>query len=252
MNKKILLYSLIYLSTYLFILIFSLVFQWGYICNFEISICYLNSETLKTILQTSAPIITPLVLIWGYFSWKEQELYKTSTELLATCLSQTNIIFKAWKKSRDYSNVYSRFSAYHFRKMHPINHEILDSTEISNNELNRITDVYLLINDLYFTLNHLFIVNKHLNLDNIFEKVKAVSLELETNMNELSEFQHELICIKNNYTNKVSPEKVKEICYKLDSSLSVNTLRIDDHNIKIDKFIEDITAQITKLSRKLN
>ncbi|WP_212139167.1 hypothetical protein, partial [Burkholderia stagnalis] len=77
MNKKILLYSLIYLSTYLFILIFSLVFQWGYICNFEISICYLNSETLKTILQTSAPIITPLVLIWGYFSWKEQELYKT-------------------------------------------------------------------------------------------------------------------------------------------------------------------------------
>ena len=71
-------------------------------------------------------------------------------------------------------------------------------------------------------------------------------------MNELSEFQHELICIKNNYTNKVSPEKVKEICYKLDSSLSVNTLRIDDHNIKIDKFIEDITAQITKLSRKLN
>lgn len=249
MSKKILLYSLIYLSTYLLILIF----QWGYVCNFEISsTCNLNSDTLKTILQTSAPVITPLVIIWGYFSWKEQELYKTSTELLSTCLSQTNIIFKAWKKSRDYSNVYSRFSAYHFREMYPITHEVLDSTEISNSELNRIKEVYLLVNDLYFTLNHLFIINKHLNLDNIFEKVKAVSLELETNMNELSEFQHELICIKNNYTNKLSPEKIKEICYKLDSSISVDTLRIDDHNIKIDKFIEDITSQITKLSRQLS
>ena len=209
MNKKILLYSLIYLSTYIFVLIF----QWGYSCNFEISTtCELNSEVLKTILQTSAPIITPLVLIWGYFSWKEQELYKTSTELLSRCLSQTNIIFKAWKKSRDYSNVYSRFSAYHFRELHPINHEILDSSEISNNELNRIRDVYVLVSDLYFTLNHLFIINKHLNLDNIFEKVEAVSLELERNMNELSVFQHELICIKNNYTNELNPEKIKEIC----------------------------------------
>ena len=47
-------------------------------------------------------------------------------------------------------------------------------------------------------------------------------------------------------------EKVKEICYKLDSSISVNTLRIDEHNIKINKLIEDITSQITKLSRVLN
>lgn len=67
----------------------------------------INTENLNAILQKPQfSIITPIFAIWGYFTWREQEVYKTSKEIMASILTQTNDIYKAWKNSRNYMWIY--------------------------------------------------------------------------------------------------------------------------------------------------
>jgi DNA repair ATPase RecN len=250
MPKKYLL-ILLYLLSYCLIVLICTIFQWGYECDFEFSTCLINTEKLNAILQTSATIITPIVVIWGYFTWREQEVYKTSKEIMASILTQTNAIYKAWKNSRNYLDTYSRFDTYCLKDIISISPEILENSELSKKELERIRGVYALLSDLYFSLNHLHIVNKKLNLDNIFDAVDTISNELEKSMNELSTFQSQLFSIKNNYTNLMQPEqKIREICHRLDSSSSPLG-RIDIHGKLIDSVITKVTDEIVTLSDKI-
>lgn len=242
---------LFYLLSYCLVVLICAVFQWINNCDYVLSSCSINTENLNAILQTSASIITPIFAIWGYFTWREQEVYKTSKEIMASILTQTNDIYKAWKNSRNYMDIYSRFDAYCLRDIFPINSETLENSELSRKELQRIRNVYVLLNNLYFSLNHLHIINKKLNLDKIFETVDTIANELEECMRELSEFQSQLTFIKYNYTDQMQPEeRIREICHKLDFSSSPLG-RVDDYGKKVDDIFKAITDEIINLSDKI-
>lgn len=247
MQKKFLL-ILIYLLSYCLIVFICSLFQWKTECNFILSNCSINTAKLNSILQTTAPIITPIVLIWGYFTWREQEVYKKSQEIIATILTQTYEIHKTWNKSRVYSNTFSRFDAYCLKDLIPMSPEILENSELSEKEFKRLTDVHVLLNDLHFSLNHLHLINKKLNIDKISNEIDIIEDELATCMNELATFQSQLISIKYNYTNLMQPEqKIKDICHKLDST-SHPLGRIDNYGKRINSIFKKISDEITILS----
>lgn len=234
-----------YLAIYCVVIILCLIFQWSVNCNYAFSDCSINTTKLNTILTTSAPIITPIFVIFSYFTWRDQEVYKASKEIIASLLTQANELYKAWNKSRQ--PIDSRFQAYCLKDILAMSDTILDNDELSRQEIKRIEDLFVLLSDLQFYVNHLHVINKNLDQTKINSEINTIENELGTYLNDLTTFQHKLISMKKNYINKVPEEAIIEICHKLDAS-SYPLGSIDDYKIKIESIFNRVQNEIIVLS----
>lgn len=220
-------------------------YQWAVNCNFSIPSCSINSAKLSIILTTSAPIVTPIFVIFGYFTWRDQEVYKASKEIIASLLTQANELYKAWHKSRVLTD--SRFNAYCLKNIFDMDTAILDNDELSKEELKRIEDLFVLLGDLQFSVNLLHVINKNLDQRKIRNEIDIISKELDGYINDLHTFQHTLLCMKHNYKTIIEEQAIIEICYKLDAS-SAPLWSIDIYKEKIDSIFDKIQREIITLS----
>lgn len=93
MNKEIEKYIWYYLGVYIVVLLTFAAFQYFGVCDGESLNCKTNWEKVKDILQTTAYILTPIVAIIGFLSWKVQKQYELEQQQLHKTLEYLNHIF---------------------------------------------------------------------------------------------------------------------------------------------------------------
>lgn len=72
MNKEIEKYVGLYLLVYILVLVVSGFFQYMAVCQGQSLACTFDMEGMNTIITTTAYVLTPIVAIIGFLSWKEQ------------------------------------------------------------------------------------------------------------------------------------------------------------------------------------
>jgi hypothetical protein len=93
MNKEIEKYIWYYLSVYIIILLIYGFFEYVAVCNGESLKCAFDGMKIKTALNLTASIFTPIIAIFAYFSWKNQKKYDLKKEFLIQFLNDINLIY---------------------------------------------------------------------------------------------------------------------------------------------------------------
>lgn len=89
MNKEIEKYVWYYLAVYIVVLFIFALFQYFTVCEGASLNCKTNWEKVKDILQTTAYILTPIIAIIGFISWKVEYNTQLEKEDLNTIKSTT-------------------------------------------------------------------------------------------------------------------------------------------------------------------
>ncbi|HBI8929891.1 TPA: hypothetical protein JI379_RS19695, partial [Acinetobacter baumannii] len=100
-----------YFLAYLFVLILCGFFQYFTVCQGKSLECNFSIGGINKILTTTATVLTPIIAIIGYLSWRNQETYKKSQELIDLCIDKIRDLQISWHESREYGEV-SRFQYY--------------------------------------------------------------------------------------------------------------------------------------------
>lgn len=79
--KEIKKYVGLYLLVYIFALVIAGIFQFVWVCNGASLECVLNTTEINTIVSTTSYVLTPLVAIIGFLSWKNQYNKVTVSQL---------------------------------------------------------------------------------------------------------------------------------------------------------------------------
>ncbi|MNG52545.1 hypothetical protein D3C78_139620 [compost metagenome] len=79
--KEIKKYVGLYLFVYIFVLVICGIFQFVSACNGASLECVLNTTEINTIVSTTSYVLTPLVAIIGFLSWKNQYNKVTVSQL---------------------------------------------------------------------------------------------------------------------------------------------------------------------------
>lgn len=159
-----------YLLVYLVVLAFCGFFQYMYECQGQSLSCALSKDGFNTIITTTAYILTPIVAIIGFLSWKQEKQYDLEKHYAEIILDNVNEIrsylHKYYHQVNSYNNTKSAKNA-------------LDTYKNVN-----ILHVQYLISSKFRTLQKLLNVPLSENLLGNFEEetlsfITAISLAME-------------------------------------------------------------------------
>lgn len=141
MNKEIEKYVWYYLSVYIVVLIIFAAFQYFGVCEGESLNCKTNWEKVKDILQTTAYIVTPIVGIIGFLSWKEQHNKTTISQVAKNTYTNLSEFYNINDILTEYSNLIN----------HKINEE--KKQEFINRYENFLKNIIIVNNEINFLCN---------------------------------------------------------------------------------------------------
>lgn len=91
MKKDILKYIIIYFLIYLALILFYGMFQKYYICTGMVGFkCSFDEQKLLNFLTVASYILTPLVAIIGFLSWKDQHNKNIQNEIIQNAINELN------------------------------------------------------------------------------------------------------------------------------------------------------------------
>ncbi|QXR20883.1 hypothetical protein EGK58_013715 [Acinetobacter variabilis] len=91
MKKEIIKYVIGYISIYVFLSVIYGIAQKYFICaDIEGFNCNFNEEKFLNFLTVLSYILTPLVAIIGFISWKEQHNKQIQNEIIQTAINELN------------------------------------------------------------------------------------------------------------------------------------------------------------------
>ncbi|MFW2055720.1 hypothetical protein [Acinetobacter haemolyticus] len=240
-----------YLLVYIYILIICGFFQYFIVCQGKSLECNFSINGINKILTTTAAVITPIIAIIGFLSWRNQETFKKTRELLEIILDKTRDLHSIWHKSRE-SDEYSRFVEYCMRA--ELGTSSFDNLELSKSEKDRIEKVLSVFSDLSFYIDKLKI-ESGLDLSELDLTVHNVGMILDQNLDDLYDFQAQLVHIKYGDNHSIKSEtEMRIICDKLDSYCNhfmgrqKNVPKID-YSREINEVIGKISDEIIKLRK---
>ncbi|BFM76477.1 hypothetical protein DLI66_02910 [Acinetobacter baumannii] len=235
-----------YFLAYLFVLILCGFFQYFTVCQGKSLECNFSIGGINKILTTTATVLTPIIAIIGYLSWRNQETYKKSQELIDLCIDKIRDLQISWHESREYGEV-SRFQYYLARGI--LGTENLDDVKLFHNELEKNNKNIKLLDDLVFLIDKLYheIKNDFTALENAIDNVEYM---LNKNLEDLLVFHQQLVIIKygDNFTLK-SENEMREICKRLDRYCD-QFMGGNKDDIKYD-YKNDINESLLKISKEI-
>lgn len=243
---------------YYFLVYFSVLalcgfFQYLAVCQGKSLECSFSMTGINTIITTTAYVLTPIIAIIGFQSWRNQETYRKSQELITLIIDKTREFNNAWNLSREYED-FSRFQDYCMKDI--VGFESLDNLEKSKEELSKIVSVFNVFHDLDFLVDKLYI-NSNLDMTKINEIINNVNIELKQTLEDLTTFQQNLIHIRYAHQNVIKPEhEIRKICDKLDRYCntimgSEFNIERDDYSLVINEHIKKIIKEVIELKRKI-
>lgn len=182
-----------YLSVYVGVLAICGFFQYMAVCQGKSLECSISMTGINTIITTTAYVLTPIIAIIGFHSWRNQEKYKKSQYLINLAMDKAKELSEIWHLSRE-DEVLNRFQAYCVGDS-CLTNEDLDHLGKSKIERAKIDNICAVLHDLEFLLDKLHI-NSHLNITEIDKATDNIRNELNKTQNELSTFQHHLIQLR--------------------------------------------------------
>ncbi|KYQ84068.1 hypothetical protein AWW72_10870 [Acinetobacter sp. NRRL B-65365] len=241
-----------YLLVYIIVLIVCGFFQYMVVCQGKSLECNFSMVGINTILTTTAYVITPIVAIIGFLSWRNQETFKKTRELLELILEKTKDLHSIWHKSREQGD-YSRFQ--HYCMGAQLGTGTFDSLKFSKIETKKIQKIMNVFRDLSFLSDKLHI-ESGLDTSELDKTIDDVGTTLEQNLNDLYDFQAQLVQLKYGDNHSIKSEtEMRIICDKLDfycnqiMGREKNVQKID-YSKEIDDTIKKLSDEIIKL-RKL-
>jgi len=240
-----------YLLVYICVLIICGFFQYFAVCQGKSLECNFSMIGINTILTTTAAVTTPIIAIIGFLSWRNQETFKKTRELLELILDKTRDLHSIWHKSREYDN-YSRFEQYCMKDQ--LGTDSFDNLKLSQIERKKLENVLSVFSDLSFFIDKLKI-ESGLDISELDLMLDNVGITLEQNLDDLYDFQAQLIHIKYGDNHSIKSEtEMRIICDKLDSYCNhimgrqTNVPKID-YSKEINDAIGKISDEIIKLRK---
>ncbi|MDC4629455.1 hypothetical protein OHV72_07715 [Acinetobacter baumannii] len=244
--KEIEKYAGYYLLVYICVLVVCGFFQYMVVCQGKSLECNFSMNGINTIITTTAYVITPLVAIIGFLSWRNQETYKKSQELIEMILDKIRDLQRSWHASRDYED-FSLFQQY--CAMDIFGTKNFDDLALFQNIVKKNEKNTLIFNDILFLSGKLYHETEldFSELDKILENIEHT---LEKNIEDLRGFRQELVHIRYGGKHEIKSEsEMRKICDKLDSYC--NYIMEQKGNVDRHDYSEEIDETIYKLSREV-
>lgn len=246
---------LIYLFVYLVIIAICGLLQFSINCNLRYSICFFNTDHLNTIITTTSYVLTPLIAIIGFQSWREAENYKNAHKAIDLMLDSNRNLQKKWHLSREYGEQ-SLFQDYYIKDVANLkiyNHYINDFFPVA---FKKSSEIFEELNDLKHLAIKLAIYQKS-DLTNLNNAIFALEDELYATSKQLWEFYYTLI--SNSFSSKdstLSKVEMDNLCQKFDRYCNVimankeSSKRID-YGQQINDYYLNISVEIDKIAKNL-
>ncbi len=245
----------LYLIAYLIVLIVCGVFQFFVNCHAEYSICLFETDNLNAIITTTSYVLTPLIAIIGFQSWREAENYKNSHKVIDAMLDITRNIQKKWHLSREYGD-HSLFQDYYIKDVTNININQSDIDLFFPNAFKKIYEIYEEFNELKHLSIKLSIYQKK-ELKHLNTVILEAETQLHTTSKEIWNFHNTLVSKAfNSQLSILSNTEMDRLCQKFDrycnqfmgnkgNNEKINYSEIiDDYVFNISTEIEDIAATL--------
>lgn len=240
-----------YLLVYISVLALFGFFQYVAVCQGESLKCAFSVDGVNEIITTTAYVLTPIVAIIGFQSWRHQETYKKSLEILILIMDRIRDLHITWEESRKFSDI-SRFTNY---CMKDLKLEELDNLDIYENELSRIHSVLTVFYEINFLLDKLK-VYKNLDLTQIDKALNTVEDLLNQTIDQHYKFHQQLISIRyDSEFRLLSEEDMFNVCNVLDQychillANSPNHKNYEDYSAVIYKHIQKIAEELLKIKK---
>ncbi len=235
-----------YFLAYISVLIICGFFQYFTECQGKSLACNFSFDGINKIITTTANVITPIIAIIGFLSWRNQETYKKSQELIDLIIDKIRDLEISWTNSREYEEG-SRFQDYCVREI--VGTDNLDNLELMKKEFEKNTNNISVLKELMFLIDKLY-HEKKLDLTALDKAVEDVKSQLEKNLEDLFDFHQQLVIIKygDNYTIKNESEML-EICYRLDrycDQVMGGKVEVINHD-----YIKEFNESILKISKEI-
>jgi hypothetical protein len=242
-----------YLLVYICVLIVCGFFQYMVVCQGKSLECNFSMDGINKIITTTATVLTPIIAIIGFLSWRNQETYKKSQELIEMILDKIRDLQRNWHASRDYED-FSLFQQYCARDIFGTkNFDDLDLFQkiVKKNEQN-----IIVFNDLMFLSDKLYHETEldFSELDKINENIR---MTLEKNMDDLHSFRYELVNLRYGRIHELKSDiEMRKICDKLDSICNYVMGRkenVDSHDYtkEINETIHKLSKEVIKLKKQI-
>lgn len=252
--KKVEKYIGYYLLVYVAVLAICGFFQYLAICQGKSLECNFSLNGINTILTTTSYVLTPIIAIIGFHSWRNQEAYKKSQDLLNSIIDKVRELSKTWHLSREEDSL-GRFQAYCVNDS-CLTSEDLDHLEQAKFERAKINNIFIVLSDLKFLLDK-FYLSSHLSMTDIDKVIDDITEELERTQEDLTTFQHHLMQLRysTNFV-KYSDADIKKICSKLDICcnllMGINfSIEQPDYSVVINTHIEVLIKEVIRLQTRI-
>ena len=202
-----------YLLVYLVVLFVCGFFQYMAVCQGKTLECTFSMNGINTIITTTAYVLTPIIAIIGFLSWRNQETYRKSQELIELIMDKTRELELTWHKSRNHGDI-SRFQEYCSREI--LGTDNFENLDLMKKELKKIEKNIMVVDDLSFLIDKFYLTNGNeiKELDNAVKNVKEI---LSEDLEDFFNFNQELTHLK--YGGKFSiktDEEMRDLCDKFD------------------------------------
>jgi hypothetical protein len=245
----------IYLLVYLVILVICGVFQFFVNCQAQYSICLFETDNLNTIVTTTSYVLTPLIAIIGFQSWREAENYKNAHKTVEAMLDSTRNIQKKWHLSREYGD-HSLFQDYYIKDVTMID---IDQSAIESffpKVFKKSYEIFEEFNELKHLAVKLSIYQKD-NLRKLNHAIIVAEKELYTTSEEIWNFHNTLVSKAfNSPLSTLSDVEMNHLCQKFDRYCNQvmghkgNDERIN-YSERIDDYIFNISTEIENIGKDL-
>lgn len=244
MSKEIEKYVGLYLLVYVAVLAVCGFFQYMAVCQGKSLACAFDMEGINTIITTTAYVLTPIVAIIGFLSWKEQVTYKKSMTLLEDSLEIIRLMPKKW------DDVRRDYEVYYFieKKMNlPKDFDIYKWFDL---KLNQISQIRELLEKLY-KIGDKFSLTTNLDIK-IFDDNLDKAYDFFTDFEDtFSHFSAEMISYRYSGTYNRSHEEISKMLEVLSFSIDQNYYNDDKYYNRIQENIKLITDGLTSIKKQL-
>ena len=246
----------IYLLVYLIILVICGVFQFFVNCHAQYSTCLFKTDNLNTIITTTSYVLTPLIAIIGFQSWREAENYKNTHKAIEAMLDSTRNVQKKWHLSREYGD-HSLFQDYYIKDISMID---IDQSAIESffpEVFKKSYEIFEELNELKHQAIKLSIYQKD-NLKKLNDAIIDAEDELYETSKEIWNFYNALIskAFNSPLPPTLSNVEMNHLCQKFDRYCNqMMGHKGSDEKInyseKIDDYIFNISIEIENIGKSL-
>ena len=246
----------IYVLVYLIVLVICGIFQFFINCHAQYSTCLFKTDNLNTIVTTTSYVLTPLIAIIGFQSWREAENYKNAHKTIDLMLDSTRNLQKKWHLSREYGD-HSLFQDYYIKdiSMIEIDQEAIESffPKVFQNSY----AIFEELNELKHLAIKLSIYQKD-NLETLNNAIFDAEDEIYATSKEIWNFYSTLVnkAFNSPLPPTLSDAEMNHLCQKLDrycNQLMGNKGNDEKINYskKIDDYIFSISTKIENIGKDL-